>query len=47
MIGTTNSLPSSVPTDQHLTAVLDPYRMLYGVEMIMPLDLVISDVGRE
>ncbi len=41
------ALLSAYRSTPHGSTGISPYRMLYGVEMSMPLDLVIGDVGRE
>ncbi len=41
------ALLSAYRSTPHGSMGMSPYRMLYGVEMTMPLDLVIGDVGRE
>ena len=41
------ALLSAYRSTPHGSTGVSPYRMLYGVEMTMPLDLVIGDVGRE
>ena len=41
------ALLSAYRSKPHGSKGVSPYCMLYGVEMTMPLDLVIGDVGRE
>ncbi len=41
------ALLSACRSTPHGNTAVSPYRMLYGVEIAMPLDLVIGDVGRE
>ncbi len=41
------ALLSAYRSTPHGSMGVSPYRMLYGVEMTMSLDLVIGDVGRE
>ena len=41
------ALFSAYRSTPHSSTGISPYRMLYWVEMTMPLDLVIGDVGRE
>ncbi len=41
------ALLSAYHLTPHSSMGVSPYRMLYGVEMTMPLDLVIGDVGWE
>ncbi len=40
------ALLSAYQSTPHGSTGVTPYRMLYGVEMTMPLDLVIGDIGQ-
>ncbi len=41
------ALLSAYRSTPHSSKGVSPYRMLYGVEMTMPLDLILSDIGSE
>ena len=41
------ALLSAYHSNPHSSTGLSPYRMVYGVEMAMPIDLVIDEVGRQ